>query len=145
MRMHGLFHLLDSSLEMATDYEFGYKLGRVRPHYVRTENLRVLRDADDFHKSFRVPRSDRATNTNPRKLSDFYVMACRFGLFLGQSHRRHLGVAVRAVRHIIVVYSAMALARDMLDAHDTLMRSLVRKELMACNVSDRIYAGDIGP
>src|SRR5438552_539143 len=65
-------------------------------------------------------------------------------LFFREPDARHLGVAIRHARHVVVLDGVRLLAGDKLRDHDALAAALVRQHRRPGDVADRVIAGGAG-
>jgi len=110
---------------------------------VTTEQFTVLFVVDDLDESIGVAERGGLSGGFERKFADLDVVSRLFGLALRVSDGSDLRLAVRAAGDVFLVHRADVLARDLLDAENALVTSLVREPGGAGDVSDRVHAVDV--
>src|SRR5947207_3222057 len=103
MRVHAARHLGVATLEVVRHHKFLEHVRRLHAHDVRAEQLAVLLVADDLDLTAAVAIDRARTHGAHRDLADHHVMTGLLRLLLGEAEARHLRVAERGPRDVVVL------------------------------------------
>src|SRR5436190_3030191 len=136
----GQVHLLHRVLVRASDDELVDQLGGVRADDVSAEDLSVLGATNDLHEALRLTGRAGAAAGREGEFSDLVLDLALLALLLGESDRRHLGVAVGRPGDVRVVEQMGMLAGDHFGHDHALALSLVREHRRTGHVTDRVQS-----
>src|ERR1051326_2450036 len=111
---------------------------RARSDDVHAEDLVVFLVGDVLHEADGLAEDLRLRVRGEGELAGLDVVAALLRLLLRQPHRRHLGVRVRAVRHVVVIERTHFEALHVLDREDALGRGDVGERGGRDDVADRV-------
>src|SRR5215475_10535491 len=102
-------------------------LGDRGADHVDTEDLTVFVVSDNLDKSFTGVLDLCLSDGGEGKFADLYLETLVSGFCFGQSDAGNLWVAVRAVRYLPVIDRLWTLTRNLLDSHNSFLKSDVRE------------------
>src|SRR6185503_5384140 len=140
MCMDREIHLFHRELVLTRNGQLVNELRGVRTDDVRTEDLSVLRVADDLHEAVRLAGRSRASARGEVEATHLVVELLFLALLLGEADGCDLRMAVRRTRNVAIVHAVSVLAREDLGDGDALARTLVREHRGTRDVADGVDA-----